>query len=396
MRRGLIARSRVELPDAVFDARLDRLRATMRGLERVRRNHHATQLTASSPRLQGEGWGEDNFPQARTRGEALSPAAASLSPERVLDALLIYTNNTRAAAVSWLTGFIPYWSEAMLVVPRAEPPVLVVALTFRVKPWIERTSRVGEVIHAPRIGIEAARLIASRNADAAVGVIDFDGLPAGIADDLREAGPRLALSDASDLFTELRARADPAEIMLTARASSIAASALSRMEAHEGIGKIVAAVEKEARRLGAEEVYVAVAPDLSRDRRLVRIEGEPALGRRFSVRASVAYKGSWVRRLVTIDRDGSAIDAAEAAFADAVAQLPSDRVLSQFSSFLVEGCCGAQPLEALMGSRVTVQHPPVAGAVVSVQVCIEVDGQPILLGAPVLVGATGEATSVFP
>ena len=344
MRRGLIARSRVELPDAVFDARLDRLRAAMRGL----------------------------------------------------DALLIYTNNTRPAAVSWLTGFIPYWSEAMLVVPSAGLPVLVVALTFRVKPWIERTSRVGEVIHAPRIGIEAARLIANHKADAAVGVIDFDGLPAGIADDLREAGPRLALSDASDLFTGLRARADPAEIMLTARASSIAASALSRMEAHESIGEIVAAVEKEARRLGAEEVYVAVAPDLSRDRRLARIEGEPALGRRFSVRASVAYKGSWVRRVVTVDRDGAVIDAAEAAFADAVAQLPSDRPLSQFSSFLVEGCCAAQPLEALMGSRVAAQHPPVAGTVVSVQVCIEIDAQPILLGAPALVGTTGEATSVFP
>ncbi len=52
MRRGLIARSKTELPDAVFDARLERLRAAM----------------------------------------------------RELDALLFYTNNTRAAAVSWLTG----------------------------------------------------------------------------------------------------------------------------------------------------------------------------------------------------------------------------------------------------------------------------------------------------
>src|SRR5712692_2207866 len=72
MRRGLIARSETELPDAVFDARLERLRAAM----------------------------------------------------RELDALLVYTNNTRPAAVSWLTGFIPYWSEAMLVVPRDGPLVL--------------------------------------------------------------------------------------------------------------------------------------------------------------------------------------------------------------------------------------------------------------------------------
>jgi hypothetical protein len=343
MRRGLIARSKTELPDAVFDARLERLRAAMRGL----------------------------------------------------DALLVYTNNTRPAAVSWLTGFIPYWSEAMLVVPRNALPVLVVALTFRVKPWIERTSRVAEVIHAPRVGIEAALLIAGRKADAAVGVVDFDHLPLGIADDLGEAGPQLAMSDASDLFAMVRAPADPAEIMLTARASSIAAIALSRIGQRDSAGDVVAAVEADARRNGAEEVYVAVAPDLARDQRLLRVEGAPALGRRFSVRASVAYKGSWVRRVVTVDRDDAVSDGTEAVFADAVARLPSDCALSQFSSFLVEGRRIAQPLEALIGSGVAAPRPPVAGAVVSVQARIEADGRPVLLGAPALVGAPGEAASIF-
>src|SRR5262249_35246540 len=119
MRRGLIARAPSELPDAALDARLARLRAGMA--------------------------------QAR------------------LDALLVYTNNTRPGGVSWLTGFVPYWSEALLVVPRQGDPLLVVALTFRVKSWIERTSRVAEVIHNPRIGREAARLVAAHTPDAAVG-----------------------------------------------------------------------------------------------------------------------------------------------------------------------------------------------------------------------------------
>jgi hypothetical protein len=349
MRRGLIARSKVELPDAVFDARLGRLRMAMGGL----------------------------------------------------DALLVYTNNTRPAAVSWLAGFVPYWSEAMLVVPRAAPPVLVVALTFRVKPWIERTSRVAEVIHTPRIGIEAARLIASGKEDAAVGVVDFDHLSAGIADDLREAGPRLTFSDASDMFAALRAAADPAEIMLTARASSIAARALSCIDPREGgMGVIAAAVEGEARRLGAEEIYVAAAPDLDRDRRLVRVEctsaAGPVLGRRFAVRASVAYKGCWVRRALTIDRDGTACNEAGAiAFAESVAKLPNDNALSQFASFTVEGCRLAQPLESLMGSRIAEPRPPAPGAVVSVQACIEVDGRPVLFGAPALIGAVGAAASLF-
>src|SRR5215472_13639220 len=111
MRRGLISRSPTELPDAALDARLARVRAAM--------------------------------------------------AEARLDALLIYTNNTRPAGVSWLTGFVPYWSEALLVVPREGAAFLVVALTYRVKTWIERTSRVAEVVHAPRIGLETARRIAA-------------------------------------------------------------------------------------------------------------------------------------------------------------------------------------------------------------------------------------------
>src|SRR5579862_6080640 len=142
MRRGLIVRSPVELPDAVFEARLDRVRAAMR--------------------------------QAR------------------LDALVVYTNNTRPAAVSWLAGFVPYWSEALLVLPRDGAPYLVAALSFRVKSWIERVSRLGEVLHTPRIGLKAAQQIAAKRPDAAVGVVDFDGLAAGVADDLREGGQNLS------------------------------------------------------------------------------------------------------------------------------------------------------------------------------------------------------------
>jgi hypothetical protein len=138
-----------------------------------------------------------------------------------------------------------------------------------------------------------------------------------------------------------------------------------------------------------------MAPDHVRDQRLLRVDGEPVLGRRFAVRASVAYKGSWVRRVITVDRDGAAWGDADAAFADAVARLPSDCALSQFSPFLVEGRLIAQPLEALIGSGVAAPRPPVAGAVVSVQARIESGGRPVLLGAPALVGASGEAASIF-
>jgi Creatinase/Prolidase N-terminal domain len=347
MRRGLISRSPAELPDAALDARLARVRAAM--------------------------------------GEA------------GLDAFLIYTNNTRSAGVSWLTGFVPYWSEALLVVPRERAPVLVVALTYRVKSWIERTSRVAEVIHTPRIGLEAARLIAADKADAAVGIADRDGLAAGILDDLRAGGPRLTFHDASELFAALRGEADPAEVALATKAASIAQHALGEVSARDaGLGDIIAAVEGAARKLGAEEIYVAAAPDLGRDRRLIRVEGGTALGASFALRATVAYKGTWIRLVRTFRRDGAEESSDGAArLAAAVAELPSARGFAALSSWLVEGCRIAQPLESLMGSRVSEPRPPLPRALVSVQASLEIDGRPLLLGAPALVGGRGEASALL-
>lgn len=343
MRRGLIARSLTELPDAVFDARLSRVRAAM---------------------MQAQ-----------------------------YDALIVYTNNTRPAGVSWLAGFVPYWSEALLVVPRDGAPYLVAALSFRVKSWIERVSRVGDVLHTPRIGLKAAQQIAATRSDATVGVVDFDGLPAGIAADLREGGPGLALRDASALFAALRGKADPAEIALAGHAATIAHGALAAARGDK-LNDMIAGVESAARELGAEEIYIAAAPDLERDARLIRIEGEAALGKSFALRATVAYKGTWVRLVRCFCQAGIAHKAA-ARFAQAVAALPDDHGFAGVASWLVEGCRMAQPLDALMGSRIGTSHPLPPGALVSVQAALSIDGQTVLLGAPALLGAAGEAASLI-
>jgi len=343
MRRGLISRSPVELPDAVFDARLDRMRAAMRDAK--------------------------------------------------LNALVIYTNNTRPAGVSWLVGFVPYWSEALLVVPRDGAPYLVAALTFRVKTWIERVSRIGEVLHNPRVGLKAAQQIASLQKNAAVGIVDFDGLPAGIADDLREGGPNLVLSEAGPLFAGLRAKADPAEIALASKAAAIAHRALAQARGG-ALNAMIAAAEQQARLDGAEEIYVAAAADLARDMRFMRIEGEAASGKSFALRATVAYKGTWVR-LVRAFCDLEIARKAAAQFAQAVAQLPSDRGFAGFTSWLVEGCRTTQPLEPLMGSRFGAANPPSPGALVSVQGFLTIDGHAVPVGAPALLGAQGEAASLL-
>ena len=343
MRRGLISRSAVELPDAVLEARLARVRAAMRAAE--------------------------------------------------IDALLIYTNNTRPAGVSWLTGFVPYWSEAMLVVPRDGAPYLVAALSFRVKSWIERVSRLGDVLHHPRIGLRAGQQIAAAQKSAAVGIVDFDGLPAGIAADLCEAGPQLKLTDGSALFAQLRSVADPAEIALASKAIAIAQAALAQADG-TSLNAMIAAVERQARLLGAEEIYVAAVPDLAQDVRFIRIEGETPRGKRFALRATVAYKGTWIR-LVRAFCEPVVLDEAAAQLAQAVALLPSDQGFAKFKSFVVEGCRTAQPLEALMGSRTESANPPAPGALVSVQAAVSIDGTAVPVGAPALIGTDGAAGSLL-
>jgi creatinase/prolidase-like protein len=343
MRRGLISRSPVELPDAALDARLERLRAAMRAAK--------------------------------------------------LDALIVYTNNTRTAGVSWLAGFVPYWSEALLVVPRDGAIYLVAALSFRVKTWIERVSRLGDVLHHPRIGLKAAQQIASAQKSAAVGVADFDGLPAGVAADLREGGPELTLTDATALFAKLRGKADPAEVALANKAAEIAHHALGTPR-HGPLNTMIAAAEREARLLGAEEIYLAAAPDLARGARFMRIEGEAAAGKSFALRATVAYKGVWVR-LVRVFCEPDVVSDAAARFAQAVAQLPSAHGFAGFDSFVVEGCRVAQPLEPLLGSRLDSANSPSLGALVSVQAALAVGGQTVPLGAPALIGAPGEAASLL-
>jgi hypothetical protein len=282
---------------------------------------------------------------------------------------------------------VPYWSEALLVLPRDGDPVLVVALTFRVKTWIERTSRVADVIHTPRIGIEAGRRIAAAKNDAAVGIVDFDNLSVGIVDDLRDGGPRLGLRDASTLFAQARAIADPAEIALSRKAASIARHALAQIPSHgSNLGDMLAAAEAAAREQGAEEIYLAAAPDLGHDHRLRRIEGEPALGRSFAVRASVSYKGSWVRMVRTIGCGSAAWQAAAGRFTAAVRGLPSERGFAGAATWLVEGCRLAQPLEPLMGTHVAPARPPARGMLVSVQAQLDLDGAPVLIGGPAVVG----------
>ena len=130
-------------------------------------------------------------------------------------------------------------------------------------------------------------------------------MPAELSDDLRAAAPTIRWVDASALFATVRRGIDPAEQHMLSARDALAVAALDQVNTatNSDAGTLAGLVEKHARLAGAEEAYIAVAPDLATDRRLTRVSKPIQLADRFAVRASIAYKGAWLRRTRTFARD---------------------------------------------------------------------------------------------
>lgn len=334
--------------------------------------------------------------------------------EAGLPCLVVYTNFPRPSAVSWLTHFVPYWSQGVLVVLPDRAPVLIVSLSKRVGEWIATTTHAGEVVHTPDPGRVAGELIARACPGAGrIGVVDLGAFPIGIARPMLAALPGARPVDASDLFAEFRAPADASEIALSERAASIAATALGDgIAACDGdCGALISAAEGSARLAGAEEVLIRVAPDLARTARLDRIEGQAALGARYAVQVSVAYKGHWVRVARSIAGSGIAPDGwseAAARFGEALTGLvpgkPAGPAIAaaaggiagaSVAGWTLEGCVGTRPLSLLDG----IDHPgsapaePRTGSVRVLSLRLDLADGPWLAAAPVAIGATANAAA---
>jgi hypothetical protein len=350
MRRGLMGRDETELPVAALEARLARLRAAM---------------TADG-----------------------------------LDAFVVYTNNVRPSAVTWLTGFTPYWSDALLLVGKTGAPAFATALSKRVSEWIRTTDPISEIVATPKPGALIGERLKNDPSIRRVGVLEYDTLPAGLADDLAAAAPAVEWVDGTGLFADLRRDIDDAERRLLARADAIAVAALREAESGKAsdAGTLAGLIEQHARLAGAEEVYIAVAPDIDADRRLNRTSQPTALADRFAVRASIAYKGCWVRRTRTFAKDGSAAKA-EAWFESVVQSIEPNKPLATqlaekikalpgatLDSWMAESCTGSYPLSVVASSRTPASMSPSNGQLLVLTIESTISDSPWIGTAPLIVG----------
>jgi hypothetical protein len=347
MRRGLMGWNAEELPKAALEARIARLRAAMQ---------------------------RDGF-----------------------DAALFYTNLVQPSAVTWLTGFTPYWSDGMLLLQREGAPVFATALSKRVANWIRTTDTLSEIVNTPKPGAAVGKRIAEAGCKR-VGVLEYDALPAGLFEEISGAAPAVALADMSDVFAETRCRIDGAERGLIARADTLARMALELIDVDTATdaGAVAGLVEKHARLGGAEEAYIAVTADLDADRRLIRVSGTLPLAGRFAVRASVAYKGAWVRRVKSFARDEAArrsYAAADAWLARAASSIEGGKPLEAQLAAHLKSLPGASVRMVLAESSVgsyplaAISDAPTDGSFLVLTVELSLDGMPWLGATPVFVSA---------
>jgi hypothetical protein len=341
MRRGLLAWSEAETPKAALEARVARMQAAMKA--------------------QG------------------------------IDALLAYTNFPRPAAVSYLTHFIPYWNQGLMVMGQTGLPSIVVALSNRVRGWALETCHVDDVVCSPQIGASAAKVVQGYGAVKKIGVVDADRLPNGLAGPFRAAFNGIELIDVTDLYSGARSPADKPEIELTRRAAEIAddASDVARTDKFTRASALISAVDGTARENAAEEVAIAVVPDLAKSTDFIRVEGDVDLGKYYAVRATVAYKGFWIRRTATLSQ-GEAPDS----WADAAARLRTIEAelgtgsdiaakMNGVKQWAAVGPLGGHPLADLAGSN-GLNRTVGAGSIVSLSLRIDTHHGPWLGGGPVL------------
>lgn len=316
-----------------------------------------------------------------------------------LSAVLTYASFAQPAPLQWLCNYIPYWSDALLVVWAEGAPTMLVAGTPRTHGWIRSVSHVGELVAAPKPGVQAAELLASRlPSQARVGVIALDALPWTTAEPLLAAGWGKRWVDATGLYISVRHPGDDAEHGMACTASAIAEQSIAAIPAHAcQTSEVISVIDGAARLAGAEEVLPRIAPDLGRGTALQRIEGEQALGVRYAVECSMAYKGVWVRvgRSIARGPQPASWAVAQAWFDQLLQEIGGAHSISDLVAcapgkamgWTLEASVGVAPLSVIASSsQPTVQQLPKDSiAVFSVQLALD-DG-PWLCSAPLRLGS---------
>jgi len=327
-----------------------------------------------------------------------------------LGAVLIYTSFARPSAVAWLTHFVPYWNEALLVVYPTGAPVLLAAFSKRVHDWIRSVSHLGEVRSAPDLGRAAVNFLEERlPKPSRIGVLELDALPWPVAEPIMKSEYGGAVVDATQLFAAIRQPADEAEIRLARRAATIAVQAFKAIPTGaKRASQLLSALEGSARLDGAEEVLPRLAPDLRADATLQRLDGDALLGERYAVQLSVAYKATWVRitRCVSTQAVPPSWHGAADRFVQTVERLNEANLSlepqvagsvrpGKTASWTLETCRGSPPLSIVATGETASPSALPGGSLACLSLRQDLDDGPWLGGEPLILGSRGQPSRLL-
>jgi len=316
--------------------------------------------------------------------------------------VLVYTSFARPSAVAWLTHFVPYWNEALLVIQPSGAPVLLAAFSKRVHDWIRSVSHLGEVRSAPDLGRAAVTFLEERLPKASsIGVLELDALPWSVAEPMVKSRYGPALVDATGLYASIRQPADEVEIRLAQRAATIAVQAFKKIPTRATrASELLSALERSARLDGAEEVLPRVAPDLRADATLCRLEGDALLGERYAVELSIAYKATWVRftRCIATQAVPQSWRSAADRFVETVERLnEANRSLEpgKNAAWALETCLGSAPLSIVATGETPPPSALPGGSLACLSLHLALDDGPWLRGEPLILGSRGQPSRLL-
>jgi hypothetical protein len=249
MKRGWITRDQAELPQSVFEARLDLVRKTL--------------------------------------------------AEADLPALVVYTDVWRSNQGRYFSNFMPYWNRALLVIPRDSAPILLCGLSPRVYPWIRSVTILDEIRPSTNIAEQLLKMCGEKGWTK-IGVLDLPQLPFD-----------LTVPNAIDIpWGAVHPAPDAAEVSMYRHAAKMAREILAEelpngkgLVDHEFVGRL----ERRFRRAGAEDLVILVTngktPPLPANGSI--------LGDSYSVQVAVEYRGHWVKvcRPLVPDEKGTQAEA---------------------------------------------------------------------------------------
>lgn len=198
-------------------------------------------------------------------------------------AIAIYTDVWRSNAARFVSNFMPYFNQSLLVVPVDGDPILLCGLT-RVYPWI-RSHTIVEDIRPGKLPAQRLVELAIEKGWSRIGVAGYTRLPYEMVREL----------DAAELDVvdvELPPSVDDGELAMRRKALAITRPIVDALEysAGENDFHIVSRLERALRRAGMEDLVLWLSQPGDGPR---PANGTP-LAERFSVVVAAEYRGHWV------------------------------------------------------------------------------------------------------